>query len=116
VNGTYLFGSPWVGNKDFEQKLEADSGSRIIRFVNNNDLVTHVPPRCLGYSHVGKLLYFNEDGKSLEVDASYWYRFLELFKGVFEDFGDLGTDQFKDHSMDCYLSRTKLHRANNPFK
>lgn len=116
VNGTYLFGSPRVGNKDFEQKLEADSGSRIFRFVNNNDLVTRVPPRSLGYSHVGKFLYFNEDGESLEVDASYWYRFLELFKGVFEDFGDLGPDHFKDHAMDYYVSRTKLHRAYNPFK
>lgn len=116
VNGTYLFGSPRVGDKDFEQKLEADAGSRIFRFVNNNDMVTRVPPRSLGYSHVGKLLYFSEDGKSLEIDASYWYRFLELFKGVFEDFGDLGPDQFKDHAMTEYMSRTKLHRNNNPFK
>lgn len=116
VNGTYLFGSPRVGNKEFEQKLGMDSGVRIFRFVNNNDLVTRVPPRSLGYSHVGKFLYFSEDGKSLEVDASYWYRFLEKVKGIFEDFGSLGPDHFKDHAMDYYVSRTKLHRANNPFK
>lgn len=116
VNGTYLFDSPRVGNKDFEQKLEADSRTRIFRFVNNNDLVTRVPPRSFGFSHVGKFLYFSEDGNSLEVDANYWYHFLELFKGVYEDFGKLGPDLFKDHAMDYYVSRTKLHRAYNPYK
>lgn len=116
VNSTYTFGCPRVGNKDFEQKLEADSGSTIFRFVNNNDVVTRVPPRSLGYSHVGKFLYFSEDGKTLETDPSYWYRFLELTKGIFEDIGNLGPDNFKDHAMDCYVSRTKLHRNNNPFE
>lgn len=48
VNGTYLFDSPRVGNKDFEQKLDADSSTRIYRFVNNNDLVKRVPPRSFG--------------------------------------------------------------------
>jgi hypothetical protein len=116
VNGTYLCDSPRVGNKYFEQKLEADYSTRIFRFVNNNDLVTREPPRRVGYTHVGKFLYFSDDGNSLELDARYWYRFLELFKGVYEDFGNLGPDYFKDHAMDYYLSRTKLHRAYNPFK
>ncbi len=115
MNSTYLFGSPRVGNKDFEQKLEADSGTIIFRFVINNNLVTRAPPRSFGYSHVGNFLYFSEDGNSLEVDASYWYRFLELFKGVYEDFGNLGPDHFKDHAMDYYVSHTKLHHAYNPF-
>lgn len=115
VNGTYLFDSPRVTNKDFDQKLDADSSTRIFRFIKNNDLVKRVPQRSFGYSHVGIFLYFSEDGNSLEVDASYWYRFLELFKGAYEDFGNLGPDYFKEHAMDCYVSRTKLHRAYSPF-
>lgn len=116
VFGTYTFGCPRVGNGDFAQKLNQDSGSRMFRFVNNNDIVTRVAPRVLNYSHVGKFLYFNADGSKLEIDPGYWYRFLEKVKGVFDDFGDLGPDAFKDHFMDVYVNRTRQFLTVNPFK
>ena len=116
VFGTYTYGCPRVGNGDFAQKLNQDSGNRIFRFVNNNDIVTRVPPRTLNYSHVGKFLYFNADGSTLETDPGYWYRFLETVKGVFEDFGNLGPDAFKDHFMNHYVNRTRAVQSINPFK
>jgi triacylglycerol lipase len=116
VNGTYTFGSPRAGNHDFEHAVNQDSGSRIFRFVNNNDLVTRVPPRELDYSHVGKMLYFDAQGNTVETDPSWWYQFLEGVKGVFADLGSLGPDSFKDHYMDAYLSRLQRHINDNPYK
>lgn len=39
-------------------------------FRNGEDLVTHVPPRFLGYKHIGNLVHLNEDRKIL-VDESF---------------------------------------------
>ena len=36
---------------------------------NTDDLVTHLPPRALGYFHVGKLLTVGERGKYSRIDA-----------------------------------------------
>lgn len=115
VNGTYTFGSPRVGDRDFERALNQDSLARMFRFVNNNDLVTRVPPRELNYSHVGKLLYFDAKGDAMETDPSFWYRFLEGVKGVFEDLGKLGPDSFKDHAIAAYLKNLAKHISENPF-
>lgn len=36
---------------------------------NTDDLVTHLPPRALGYFHVGKLLTVGDRGKYSRIDA-----------------------------------------------
>ena len=36
---------------------------------NLDDLVTHLPPRMLGYTHVGKLLEIGEAGRYSRIDA-----------------------------------------------
>lgn len=115
VNGLYTFGCPRTGNHDFERAFNQDSGARIFRFVNNNDIVTRVPPREFDYSHVGKLLYFSSGGKTLETDPHWWYRFLDSVKGSFEDIGYMGPDNIKDHSMDNYLKCLKKHLKTQPF-
>ncbi len=52
----YTFGSPRVGDGDFGKGFR-----QTYRFVNNNDIVTKVPPP-LGYQHVGDRLRFNPEG------------------------------------------------------
>ena len=69
--------------------------------MNNNDIVTRVPPRASGYSHIGRFLYFDVDG-NLRDDISWWNRFLDRVKGLEKDFGKLGPDDVKDHAMDGY--------------
>jgi len=69
------------------------------RFVNNNDIVTRIPPRMFGYKHFGNLHYFEEDG-SYTNDISAWERFLDRIKGKVGDFGDAGFDCMKDHCLD----------------
>jgi triacylglycerol lipase len=101
VNGLYTFGQPRVGDADFAAAFNADFGARTFRFVNNNDIVTRVPPRVNGYRDVGRVLYFDSQG-NLQDDISWWNRFLDRVKGLEADFGKVGPDNIKDHFGDGY--------------
>jgi triacylglycerol lipase len=117
VYGLYTFGQPRVGDREFEQRFNADFKSRCFRFVNvnNNDLVTRVPHRVGGFSHVGTFLYFDREGK-LHDDLGYWYRFLDRVQGSIDDLGRLGPDQIRDHDMTAgYLAQLARNIAVNPF-
>ncbi len=101
VNGLYDFGQPRVGDQDFVDEFERRLSGRYFRFVNNNDTVTRVPPRGLGYSHGGAVRYIDSDGV-IQSDMSFWNSFLDRVKGRMEDFLEPGTDGLKDHSMELY--------------
>ncbi len=57
----YTFGSPRVGNDAFAGQLDAKADLGIYRFVNRNDLVTHVPPEDFGYRHTRPWMYHIDD-------------------------------------------------------
>src|SRR5262249_54451343 len=67
VQGLYTFGSPRVGNAAFAATVPGPC----YRFVNNNDVVTRLPPPGLfaGYRHVGVLKYIRTDGVIVEDPA-----------------------------------------------
>jgi triacylglycerol lipase len=114
VNGLYTFGQPRVGDADFCAAFNNDFGTRTFRFVNNNDIVTRVPPRTKFYRDVGRVLYFDASG-NLRDDISWWNKFLETVKGLEADFGKFGPDNIKDHSSDGYaelLSRNMTVQPN----
>jgi triacylglycerol lipase len=115
VYGLYTFGQPRTGDRNFERTFDQDFESQCFRFVNNNDLVTRVPMRAMGYSHVGTFLYFDEDG-DLKDDPGLWFRFLDSMKGSIEDLGKPGLDGINDHSMDRYLANLKKNLSVNPFE
>ena len=73
----YTYGSPRVGDKEFGKGFE-----NTYRFVNNNDIVTKVPPP-VNYRHVGRLEHLSSDGligeKSLGPDS---LTFLNSKKGL----------------------------------
>jgi len=75
-------------------------GYKIHHVINNNDIVTRVPTRFMGYGHVKNinLNYLDESG-SLHHDISWWERFKDRVKGRVYDFGEAGTDGIKDHSI-----------------
>lgn len=77
AHGLYTFGSPLVGDADFRRHFDdllRRYGIEYYRFVNNQDIVPHVPPekylsllppppaRFL-YGHVGTLKYIDRDGQ-----------------------------------------------------
>ena len=101
VQGLYIFGCPRVGDADFVMRLDARC-SRNFRVVNNNDVVTRVPPRSFGYDHAGKFVYLSEGG-DVSCDPSDWYVFLDRALGRLCDIGETGTDGVKDHKMAGYI-------------
>ena len=112
VNGLYTFGQPRVGGKTFARNFDSDFKSVTFRFVNNNDIVTRVPRRLLGYRHVGRVLYLDSSGM-LQDDSHWWNQFRDRVKGHVDDLGGIGTDGLKDHGIAKYLKslRKKENRS-----
>ena len=111
-SSVYTFGQPRVVKRQTAQFLNSECGSRFFRFQNNEDLVTRVPSRLMGYSHVGSCLYIDADGE-IHNDPGFWYRFLDVVDGALdrctklireaqevpsEDAGLIG-----DHHIDQYI-------------
>ncbi len=106
IAGLYTYGMPRVGNKVFAKKFMKNYGKRTFRFINNNDIVTRVPPASVGYKHVGVVKYLTAKGK-LESGTGSWKNFKRRLKGQLvgraQDFLKPGTDGLKDHSMKNYV-------------
>jgi triacylglycerol lipase len=102
VHGLYTFGSPRVGDRDFQEEFNSDFRTRTFRFVNRNDAVTRIPMRSLFYSHVGQLFYIDEDD-SIHTDPSFWFRFIDGIKVRLEDMVDLDLSTIESHRIDKYL-------------
>lgn len=98
----YTFGQPRVMSRATCRLFDVASKKRFFRFQNNNDLVTRVPARVMGYSHVGTYLYISEERK-LHDDPGFWFRFLDYVDGALEDAMKLGLDGIKDHGIDNYI-------------
>ncbi len=62
LGGLYTFGSPRVGNWDFFERV-SDLGKALplMRFRNNDDLITRTPG-APPYKHIGELVYFDDEG------------------------------------------------------
>lgn len=54
VAGVYVYGSPRVGNQDYKEAYDGLLQDKTFLHINNTDLVPQVPPRILGYRHLGK--------------------------------------------------------------
>ena len=108
VHGLTTFGQPRTGNGDFAAAINRDSMARMYRLVNNSDLVPRLPPRSLGYSHAGRLVYFTSAGRATS-DMSVWMRVLDRARGRLDDLGKPGPDAINDHDMSGYV---KLVRKN----
>jgi len=106
VDGLYTYGQPRTGSRKWSRIFNQDFQTFAFRHVNNNDVVTRVPPRSFNYRHIGSLRYYDADLTRYE-DVSWWNRFLDRVKGRLEDFMELHSDGIKDHSMDKYLACLK---------
>jgi triacylglycerol lipase len=108
VAGTYTFGQPRVGTRDFAQACDADFGDFYFRFVNNADIVPRIPPRVLGYWHAGKLEYI-DGGGAIHSDISWWHEALDSVEVGIEGLRKLQATKpalgaLEDHSMALYLA------------
>ena len=101
IAGMYSFGQPRTGDRVFARNFDFAMKSSAFRFVNDNDLVSRVPPRAMGYRHVGTFKYFTDGGLFAE-GVSWWRAFLDRWTFRLEDFFDGQLEGFADHSMKQY--------------
>ena len=100
-SGAYTFGQPRVGDDDFQIALDTKLIKRFFRFQNNNDIVTRVPARLMGYEHVGRYIHITEDRK-LKADVSWWHLFVDRLEGVVNNILDkkIRLEIIDDHHLE----------------
>lgn len=96
----YTFGSPRTGNRDFRDSIN----SMIVhwRFVNNNDIVTELPPVLNHYHHCGEMHYITAFGK-IRTDVGKWILFRDRVVGFFHSLIRFSFDPLQDHRIDKYV-------------
>lgn len=99
----YTFGSPRVGDKRFVNHVSLEH----YRWVNNNDIVTRVPPLWMGYRHTGAAMYIDSVGLIRKV--SKVQRARDRWRGFWAGIKKGKVDHFSDHSMDDYIAH--INRA-----
>jgi pimeloyl-ACP methyl ester carboxylesterase len=119
VHAVHTFGSPRVGDIDFY----VGYWPVLFRFVNNNDVVPHVPLETqLGgslfsgfsvvrYKHVGTLKYFDRHGM-LGDGASDWIAKKALVLDTLTRLGEsMELYAITDHAIDQYVAAVRANLA-----
>ena len=68
----YTFGSPRVGNADYDPNLKTS----IFRIVNTTDIVTVVPLLTMGFVHVGDIRFLDRASAKFRRSIPVLRRFL----------------------------------------
>lgn len=103
----FTFGSPKVGNAEYVAAIK-ETGLPHYRVVNNNDVVTQVPP--WPFKHYGDMIYFNHWGN--KRDLTVWQRTKDRFRGFMRGIKKLKIDNFSDHSMTEYCENLRCWNHN----
>jgi triacylglycerol lipase len=77
ARGVCTFGSPRVGDRTFAAHFNAKMLNRTLRYVNDHDVVTHVPPP-LGYRHVDVRRFIAPDGDVSDGGPALAHFFTDL--------------------------------------
>jgi triacylglycerol lipase len=93
----YTYGSPRVGNRRYVTYVHYDA----YRWVNNNDIVTRVPPVWLGYRHKGQEIYLDSYGNIRRLTT--WQRMKDRWRGFVTGLQKWEFDHFTDHSITRYV-------------
>lgn len=95
----YTYGSPRIGCRRYVNHVPLTH----YRWVNNNDIVTRVPPVWLGYRHGGKEMYMDSYGRLREVTG--WRRVSDRLQGLLREIRRFRIDYLSDHSAIQYIDR-----------
>ena len=93
----FTYGSPRVGTKKYVTYCTV----KHIRWVNNNDIVTRVPPTWMGYHHVGEEMYLNAYGKVRKHTP--YQRLKDRCRGFVMGLKAGKVDHFSDHAIARYV-------------
>lgn len=116
VAGLYTFGQPRTGDETFAAWLDGLMKPKTFRFVDNNDIVPHVPPSISGYKHAGTFSFFDADG-DIKADEGFWSGVKDALEGRVEDLWKHGLvpPVIEDHFMENYLAALERNVDKNPF-
>jgi triacylglycerol lipase len=120
-SGLYTYGQPRVGDRSgFARKFNQHFRARAFRFVNNNDLVPRVPPRSMGYWHIGRSRYIDASDR-LHLSIRRWRRYLDALQGMAQKAAhpskqkairrldelvlEAGRDWIEDHDIKAYITK-----------
>ena len=99
------YGQPRVGNRQFRQHLEGCDIGACFRYVNNNYIVSRLPPALFTFVHGGKLNYINHKGNIRRL--TLWQRIKDGFRGIWSAVKKLQFFDFvRDHGMPNYIKYT----------
>ena len=103
--GVYTYGQPRCGDRFFSRIFNVEAKELFFRFHNNNDIVTRVPSRLAGYSHVGTSYYISAPPEQkISDDVGFWYQFLDRLKGAVDSLKEIGRiDAVEDHDIQEYI-------------
>ncbi|MGI9467614.1 MAG: lipase family protein, partial [Rubripirellula sp.] len=101
----FSFGSPRVGNPRYTQYTKLDH----LRYVNNNDIVTRVPPGWFGYRHCGSEIYLDRRGQIRK--SGFAGKTRDCWIGFCRGLLNGKIDPFEDHSIHQYISVIAKARA-----
>ena len=77
VAGVYVYGSPRVGNRDFMDAYNELLEEKTFLHINNKDIVATIPPRILGFNHLG--------GSPRQFDEAHAITMIPKSRGIFEE-------------------------------
>lgn len=98
----HTFGSPRVGCKKYINHAKIEH----YRWVQNNDIVTRVPPAWLGYRHGGNEIYIDRNGRIKRLTGLWRSR--DRWRGFLKGLGFGKFDLLSDHSMRLYAENIAL--------
>lgn len=112
----YTFGQPRAMTRETAQAVNMECSGRLFRFQNNNDIITRLPARLMGYSHVGTFIYITENGE-LDHEPGRWLQFLDSMQGIVAYVSDDDSDKsvLSDHDMDNYLKAIRKWNTVDSF-
>ncbi len=108
----FTFGSPRCGNPQFAAAYKVP----LKRFVNENDIITHVPLQGLftnlKYCHVGHRQLIMPNGQITSSEAVWTRQLREVAKIAVLGVGAVGADALRSHSMTKYVAKLANHGVN----
>jgi triacylglycerol lipase len=93
----YTFGCPRIGSRRYVNYVQMEA----YRWVNNNDIVTRVPPGWLGFCHKGHEVYLNAYGQIRRLCP--WQRTKDRWRGFLRGLRERKFDHFSDHLIGQYI-------------
>ena len=95
----YTYGSPRIGCKRYVSHVDL----KHYRWVNNNDIVTRVPPVFMGYRHNGEEKYIDRNGRLVKLSG--WHRVSDRIQGLLSGLRRFRIDYLSDHSAPYYIDQ-----------